>query len=83
MQTPTSTARCVPNLAGIGPALPAFAGIDVGRFLAGLTPATSIRGTPYRRHGRRHLTAADLRERVNDGLPETSEEVPWPPPATA
>jgi len=62
------------NLAGIGPALPSFAGIDFDGFLAGLTPATSIEA--------RHtvgmvdaITAADLTERVNDGLPETFEEV--------
>ncbi len=62
------------NLAGIGPALPSFAGIDFDRFLAGLTPAASIAA--------RHtvgmvdaITAADLTERVNDGLPETFEEV--------
>lgn len=62
------------NLAGIGSALPPFAGIDFDRFLAGLTPAASIAA--------RHtvgmvdaITAADLTERVNDGLPETFEEV--------
>lgn len=62
------------NLAGIGPALPSFAGIDFDRFLAGLNPATSIEA--------RHtvgmvdaITAADLTERVGDGLPETFEEV--------
>ena len=62
------------NLAGIGPALPSFAGIDFDRFLGGLKPAASIEA--------RHtvgmvdaITAADLTERVNDGLPETFEEV--------
>lgn len=62
------------NIAGIGPALPSFAGIDFERFLAGLTPAVSIEA--------RHtvgmvdaITAADLTERVGDGLPETFEEV--------
>jgi hypothetical protein len=62
------------NLAGIGPALPSFAGIDFDRFLAGLKPAASIEA--------RHtvgmvdaITAGDLTERVNDGLPETFEEV--------
>jgi hypothetical protein len=62
------------NLAGMGPALPSFAGIDFDRFLAGLKPAASIEA--------RHtvgmvdaITAADLTERVGDGLPETFEEV--------
>ncbi len=62
------------NLAGIGPALPSFAGIDFDRFLAGLEPAAGIEA--------RHtvgmvdaITAADLTERVGDGLPETFEEV--------
>jgi hypothetical protein len=62
------------NLAGIGPALPAFAGIDFDDFLAGLNPATHIEA--------RHtvgmvdaITAADLTTRVGDGLPETLEEV--------
>ena len=62
------------NLAGIGPALPSFAAIDFDRFLAGLKPAAAIEA--------RHtvgmvdaITAADLTERVGDGLPETFEEV--------
>lgn len=62
------------NLPGIGPGLPAFAGIDIEGFLAGLTPAASIAA--------RHtvgmvdaITAADLGERVGDGLPETFEDV--------
>lgn len=62
------------NLAGIGAAHSAFAGMDFDRFLAGLQPAATIQA--------RHtvglvdaITAADLSERVNDGLPETFEEV--------
>lgn len=64
------------NLAGIGDAHPAFAarGMDFDAFLAHLAPATHIEA--------RHtvglvdaITAADLTERVNDGLPETFEEV--------
>ena len=62
------------NLAGIGPLCPSFAGIDFERFLSGLTPAATIEA--------RHtvgmvdaITAADLAERVGDGLPETFEEV--------
>jgi hypothetical protein len=57
------------NLAGI-----AFEGLDIGAFLASLRPAESIEA--------RHtvgmvdaITAADLTARVNDGLPETLEEV--------
>ena len=62
------------NLAGIGPARPEFAGIDFDLFLAGIKPATSIEA--------RHtvgmvdaITAADLTDRVGDGLPETFEDV--------
>lgn len=62
------------NLAGIGAAHSAFAGMDFDRFLAGLQPAATIQA--------RHtvglvdaITAVDLPERVNDGLPETFEEV--------
>lgn len=62
------------NLAGIGAAHPSFAGMDFDRFLAGLQPAAEIQA--------RHtvglvdaITAADLSERVKDGLPETFEEV--------
>lgn len=62
------------NAAGIGPAQPAFAGIDMNAFLAGLAPAPGIEA--------RHtvgmldaITAADLKEPVADGLPETLEEV--------
>ena len=62
------------NLAGIGPARPEFAGIDFDLFLEGLKPATSIEA--------RHtvgmvdaITAADLTDRVGDGLPETFEDV--------
>ena len=62
------------NLAGIGAARPEFAGIDFDRFLATQKPAISIEA--------RHtvgmvdtITAADLRDPVNDGLPETLEQV--------
>ena len=62
------------NLSGIGDAHPAFAGVDYDAFLSGLRPAGSIEA--------RHtvgmvdaITAADLQARVNDGLPETLEEV--------
>ena len=66
------------NAVGIGASLPAFAqlgsGFDLGRFLDGLAPRASIQA--------RHtvglvdaITARDLRDRVNDGLPETLEEV--------
>jgi hypothetical protein len=64
------------NVPGIAPAslLPEFAGFDVDRFLAGLRPSSEI-------HARHTvglvdpITAADLRARVDDGLPETLEEV--------
>ena len=66
------------NLAGIGIGIgagrPEFAGIDFGRFLSGLQPAATIEA--------RHtvgmvdaITAADLVAPVNDGLPETLEQV--------
>ena len=62
------------NVAGIGPAHPSFASLDFDRFLAALTPAASIEA--------RHtvglldaITAQDLHQRVDDGLPETLEEV--------
>lgn len=62
------------NLAGIGAARCEFGAFDFDRFLAALRPAPSIEA--------RHtvgmvdaITAADLTERVNDGLPETLEEV--------
>jgi len=64
------------NLSGIEPAFlaPDLAGFDMGIFLSSRTPATSIAA--------RHtvglidpITAADARTRVNDGLPETLEEV--------
>ncbi len=62
------------NLPGIGAAHPEFASFDFDSFLAGLQPAGSIEA--------RHtvgmvdaITAADPHERVNDGLPETLEEV--------
>ena len=64
------------NVPGIDPAhfLPEFAGFDVDRFLAGLRPAAEI-------HARHTvglvdpITAADQRERIGDGLPETLDEV--------
>ncbi|HMA09513.1 MAG TPA: hypothetical protein VKP68_16675, partial [Ramlibacter sp.] len=62
------------NLAGIGTARPEFGAFDFDRFLAGLQPGATIEA--------RHtvgmvdaITAADLTGRVNDGLPETLEEV--------
>ena len=57
------------NIAGIG-----FGGLDMDRFLAGLSPHADIEA--------RHtvglvdaITAQDPHARVNDGLPETLEEV--------
>jgi hypothetical protein len=57
------------NIAGIG-----FDGLDMDRFLAGLSPHADIEA--------RHtvglvdaITSQDPRDRVNDGLPETLEEV--------
>lgn len=64
------------NIGGMAahPAVPDLAGHDFGAMLASLTPA--------RRMHARHtvglvdpITAADQAERVNDGLPETVEEV--------
>ncbi|HJU30302.1 MAG TPA: mandelate racemase [Hyphomicrobiaceae bacterium] len=66
------------NLAGIGATelTPDLAGFDIGRFLSGLEPGADI--------ALRHtvglvdpIVAADQKpgERVNDGLPETLEEV--------
>ena len=62
------------NLPGIGAARPEFGVFDFDRFLAAMRPAPSIEA--------RHtvgmldaITAADLVERVADGLPETLEEV--------
>jgi hypothetical protein len=62
------------NLPGIGADREEFAGFDFGTFLASLRPADSIEA--------RHtvgmldaITAADLTERIDDGLPETLEEV--------
>ena len=62
------------NLPGIGAARPEFNGLEIERFLAALEPAATIAA--------RHtvglldaITSADLAQRVNDGLPETLEEV--------
>lgn len=62
------------NLCGIGPSRPEFAVPGMGPFLQSLAPQASIEA--------RHtvglldaITAADLAERVGDGLPETLEEV--------
>jgi hypothetical protein len=62
------------NLPGVGAARREFAGFDFDAFLASRRPAESIEA--------RHtvgmvdaITSADLKERVNDGLPETLEEV--------
>lgn len=62
------------NLAGIDDTLPSFASLDMNALLRSLRPAASIEA--------RHtvgmldaITAADQTQRVNDGLPETLEEV--------
>jgi hypothetical protein len=62
------------NLPGMGAAHPEFAPFDFDAFLAALQPSGSIEA--------RHtvgmvdaITAADPHDRVNDGLPETLEEV--------
>ncbi|HYF42926.1 MAG TPA: enolase C-terminal domain-like protein [Ramlibacter sp.] len=62
------------GLAGIGEARDEFRGLGLDRFLAGLQPPAQIEA--------RHtvglldaVTAADLGERVGDGLPETLQEV--------
>ncbi len=62
------------NLPGIGSTRNEFAALDIERFLAALKPAPSIEA--------RHtvglvdaITAADLKEPVDDGLPETLEQV--------
>jgi hypothetical protein len=62
------------NLPGIGAARPEFDGLAIERFLGGRAPASAIAA--------RHtvglldaITAGDLAQRVNDGLPETLEEV--------
>jgi L-alanine-DL-glutamate epimerase-like enolase superfamily enzyme len=62
------------NLPGIGAARPEFNGLGIESFLAGLAPADTIAA--------RHtvglldaITAGDLARRVDDGLPETLEEV--------
>ena len=62
------------NLPGIGDSRPEFAGLDIGNFLALLHPASEIEA--------RHtvglvdaITAADTAPRIDDGLPETLEEV--------
>lgn len=62
------------NLPGIGEMPGEFTAADMNAFLAGLKPAASIEA--------RHtvglldaITASDLRESVNDGLPETLEQV--------
>jgi hypothetical protein len=62
------------NLAGLGAARAEFAGVDWAAFLGDRAPATSVAA--------RHtvglvdaITAADLQHAVNDGLPETLEQV--------
>jgi hypothetical protein len=62
------------NLPGIGSERQEFAGIDFNPFLATLAPAATIEA--------RHtvglvdaITKADLKEPVNDGLPESLEDV--------
>jgi hypothetical protein len=62
------------NLPGIGAAHPEFAAFDFAPFLAALRPSFGIEA--------RHtvglvdaITAADLAQRVGDGLPETLEDV--------
>ena len=62
------------NLPGMGGAHPQFASLDFDAFLAALQPAATI----HARHTVGLLdaiTAADQKERVGDGLPETLEEV--------
>jgi hypothetical protein len=64
------------NVSGLDPArlLPEFDGFDVAAFLAGLRPASEI-------HARHTvglvdpITAGDQGERIDDGLPETLDEV--------
>ncbi|VTU37990.1 hypothetical protein H4CHR_04310 [Variovorax sp. PBS-H4] len=62
------------NVAGIGPGRAEFDGLEIQAFLASLSPADSIEA--------RHtvgmldaITAADLKQPVADGLPETLQEV--------
>ncbi|MEO7391348.1 MAG: enolase C-terminal domain-like protein, partial [Ramlibacter sp.] len=62
------------DLPGIGVGRPEFAGLEIDRFLGALSPAATIEA--------RHtvglldaITAADLTQRVDDGLPETLEDV--------
>ena len=62
------------NLVGVGAQRQEFAGFDWATFLQSLQPAAAIEA--------RHtvglvdaITAADLQHRVNDGLPETLEQV--------
>jgi len=62
------------NLAGINETQREFSGLDIPAFLQGLRPTDSIEA--------RHtvglldaITAADVQQRVGDGLPETLEEV--------
>ncbi len=62
------------GLAGIGESRPEFRGLGIDGFLRGLQPKPSIEA--------RHtvglldaITAADLSQRVDDGLPETLQEV--------
>ncbi len=62
------------NLAGVGPAHQAFANFDFDHFLGSLAPAATIEA--------RHtvglvdaITAGDLTDPVNDGLPETFDDV--------
>ncbi|MET0312562.1 MAG: enolase C-terminal domain-like protein [Burkholderiaceae bacterium] len=62
------------NAAGIGERRAEFAGLGIEKFLTGLKPSQSIEA--------RHtvglvdaITRADVTEPVNDGLPETFEEV--------
>lgn len=64
----------VRNLAGIGGRKPEFAGLGIEAFVAGLKPSASIEA--------RHtvglidaITRADVADPVDDGLPETFEEV--------
>lgn len=62
------------NLAGMGAALGDFEGFDFDGFLAGLRPASRI----HARHTVGLVDAisrADQAERLDDGLPETLEEV--------
>jgi hypothetical protein len=64
------------NLAGIGPAHPAFGGFDFDRFLSSLRPSSPHIDARHTVGLLDAITATDIAPagRVNDGLPETLEE---------